>query len=428
MIIAVGLGTGSTADLSAKALKLLKEAKNIATTASWHPLWQEVPNRHLQIWDKWSPSLRSSALSEMQEDLVLAVAGDPFSDEAYLKSIAGLEIISAPSRLQTLPLPFKWYYSDDYKQPVETVVLRVYPGKWEELKPALPQDKEVSYEDCLLRGQAKIGDLTITDGYILLTEVRKVKPVEQLVNIMHRLRGEDGCPWDRIQTFNSLKPYVVEEAYELWDAIDSEDPYLMVEELGDVLLQVVFHCAIAEEKGLFNLDKVAENISKKMIHRHPHVFSDLKVDSPETVLLNWEKLKKNERGKEDRLSILDGIPKYLPGLTKALKVQKKAAKVGFDWDEIAPVWDKVYEELEELAQTASLAEREEELGDLLFAIVNLARFLKVDPEVALTKTINKFQKRFRYIEAHANRPLEEMSLAEMDVFWEEAKKEDKQKR
>ncbi len=425
MIIAVGLGTGTTADLSAKALSLIKEAKNIATTASWHPIWQEVSNRNIQKWDKWSPSLRSSVLLEPKEDLVLAVAGDPFSDEAYLKKIAGLDIISAPSRLQTLPLPSKWYYSDDYKKLGETVVLRVYPGKWEELKLLLPQDKEVSYEDCLIKGQAKIGDLTITDGYILVKEELKQKPIEQLVNIMQRLRGEGGCPWDRIQTFSSLKPYVVEEAYELWDAIDSEDPYLMVEELGDVLLQVVFHCAIAEEKGLFNLDKVAENISKKMIHRHPHVFSDLKVDSPEKVLINWEKLKKSERGKEDRLSILDGIPKYLPGLTKALKVQKKAAKVGFDWDEIAPVWDKVYEECEELSKADSLAEKEEELGDLLFAIVNLARFLKVDPEVALTKTINKFQKRFRYIEVHANRPLEEMSLAEMDVFWEEAKKEDK---
>ncbi len=426
MIIAVGLGTGTTAELSPKAISLLKNAKNVATTASWHPIWQEVQTKGLQKWDMWSPSLRSSVLLDQKEDLVLAVAGDPLSDEAYLKKIAGLEIVSAPSRLQALPLPSKWYYSDNYQQEVlDTVVLRIYPSKWEELKQILPPDKEVSYEDCLLSGQAKIGDLTITDGYILVTEKISLKPIEQLISIMQKLRAEDGCPWDRAQTFNSLKPYVVEEAYELWDAIDSGDPHLMVEELGDVLLQVIFHCTIAEEKGLFNLDKVAENISQKMIHRHPHVFADLKVDSAETVLLNWEKLKKNERGKEDRLSILDGIPKYLPGLTKALKVQKKVAKVGFDWDEIGPVWDKVNEELHELHQATSWPEREEELGDLLFAIVNLARFLKVDPEVALTKTINKFQKRFRYIESHANRPLEEMSLAEMDVFWEEAKKEDK---
>jgi tetrapyrrole methylase family protein/MazG family protein len=249
---------------------------------------------------------------------------------------------------------------------------------------------------------------------------------ERLMEIMRKLRAPGGCPWDAEQSHQSLKRYLLEEAYEVIEAIDAEDPAHLKEELGDLLLQPVFHAAIAEEKGEFSMDDVLDAINEKLIRRHPHVFGELVIESSEAQIENWEKIKKQEKG-EQRKSALSGIPPQLPALMKAQKLTEKAARVGFDWEHTDQVYAKVMEELHEFEE-AMLAgdqkEMEAELGDLLFAIVNLGRFLSIDPEEALGKTIQRFTKRFSHVEdsLHARgKAMQSSTLAEMDLLWEEAK-------
>jgi len=260
--------------------------------------------------------------------------------------------------------------------------------------------------------------------------------IERLHDIMKRLRDpEKGCPWDKVQTLDSLKPCVLEETYELLSAMDSpEDVSNHIEELGDVLLQVMFQCVMAEEEGRFSFDDVANAISDKLVRRHPHVFGDVVAKDPAAVLKNWEQIKQTEHRKESRHSALDGVPDALPGLIKAQRVQEKAARVGFDWKDAEGPLEKIKEEIRELE--AEIAERKsenpadsakvkEEFGDLVFAVCNLARHLKVDAESAAQGATAKFSKRFRLVEAAAKekgRRLEEMTLAEMDELWDEAKK------
>ena len=249
---------------------------------------------------------------------------------------------------------------------------------------------------------------------------------DRLVEIMRRLRGPDGCPWDRQQTHQSLQRYFIEEVYEALEAIDDQDWHRLCCELGDVMLQVVFHAQLAAESGRFDIRDVLRCINEKLVRRHPHVFGNVSVDSADQVLVNWEHIKASEEGAK-RQSVLDGVPRGLPALQEAEKVQKRAAQVGFDWPDISGVWDKVREEMEELAQEARAgdAERvEAEMGDLLFAIVNLARFLGVDPEGALRRATRRFAERFREVEKaakEAGRRLEDMTLEEMDELWEAVK-------
>jgi tetrapyrrole methylase family protein/MazG family protein len=258
-----------------------------------------------------------------------------------------------------------------------------------------------------------------------------VTAVDELIRAMARLRSPAGCPWDREQTHESLKRYVLEETYELLEAIDSGDPKKIANELGDLLLQVVFHAQLASERGDFDLDTVAERIVSKLIHRHPHVFGTTKVKDADEVVTNWERLKAQEPEVSDRESVLDGVPQTLPALMRAAEMQKRASRVGFDWEDVAGPLDKIDEETRELREAhanADAAGLAEETGDLLFAVVNASRFCGVDPEDALRQTIEKFYGRFRRIEEHARRSgrdLREMSLEEMDRIWEEAKAGDK---
>ncbi len=251
-----------------------------------------------------------------------------------------------------------------------------------------------------------------------------MKEFNEFVDIVKRLRKE--CPWDREQTHESLRRCLLEETYEVLEAIDNSDMDELRKELGDVLLQVVFHSVMAEEKNIFNIEDVISQEMEKLIYRHPHVFGDIKVKGKEEVLTNWESLKM----KEGREYVLDGIPKELPALFKAYRVQEKVAKVGFDWKDQKPVYDKILEEISELKEAidSDIAEDiEMEFGDVLFAIVNFARFIHVNPEDALRKTIDKFSRRFRKIEDFAkenNYELTNMTLDEMDKIWEEAKKEE----
>lgn len=254
-------------------------------------------------------------------------------------------------------------------------------------------------------------------------------PVDCLVDIMERLRDIGGCPWDREQTHDSLKKYLVEETYETLDAIDEGNMYKVCEELGDLLLQIAFHAQIAREDGFFDLNDITESISQKLVRRHPHVFGDVRVKGSEEVSANWEEIKKGELEEkgEVRQSLLDGIPRNLPALMKADKIQHKAAKVGFDWPDYTGVLDKVFEEIAELKEALAKGGQNnilDETGDLLFAVVNLARLLKVNPEEALESTVRKFKERFTYMEKRASQTgvdLAKMDLNELDKLWEEAK-------
>ncbi len=254
---------------------------------------------------------------------------------------------------------------------------------------------------------------------------KKLKAFERLLNIMDDLRT--GCPWDKEQTMESLRHLTIEEVYELADAILDKNLQEVKGELGDLMLHIVFYAKIGSEKGAFDITDVLNTISDKLVFRHPHIYGDVSVDGAEEVLNNWEKLKL----KEGKKSVLEGVPKSLPPLIKAYRIQEKVKGVGFEWKEREQVWDKVTEEMQELkheVDTNAPKERiEDELGDLLFAIVNYARYVGVNPEDALERTNKKFIRRFQYIEtesAKEGKKVEDMSLEEMDVYWNKAKEEE----
>ena len=263
--------------------------------------------------------------------------------------------------------------------------------------------------------------------------------LDELISVMARLRAPGGCPWDREQTYASLAQYLLEEAYETFDAIQEADRTGDIanlrEELGDLLLQVIFHSTIGAEKGDFTIDDVAAGITQKLILRHPHVFGDAKLESAGDVLDNWDQLKADERKASGKVSketdsILDEVPVHFPALLEGLKLTKKAAKVGFDWRDANEVFEKLDEEVAELKEAIDGRDAggvAEEIGDLLFVIVNLARQLDVEPETALKKTNIKFRRRFKYIERELNKrgaELHQSSLEEMDKLWNQAKSED----
>lgn len=253
----------------------------------------------------------------------------------------------------------------------------------------------------------------------------RLEQFERLLNIMDDLRAK--CPWDKEQTFDSLRHLTIEETYELSDAILKKDLEEISKELGDLMLHIVFYAKLGQEAGSFNIEKVLKSINEKLIRRHPHIYGDVQVNSATDVKDNWEKIKLQE-GRE---SVLEGVPMSLPAMVKAYRVQDKARGVGFDWENAEQVWAKVEEEIgelrHELHNAGSLQKTELEFGDLLFALINYARFINVNPETALERTNRKFISRFKYVERAAKaegRNLHEMTLAEMDVYWEKAKQLD----
>lgn len=250
---------------------------------------------------------------------------------------------------------------------------------------------------------------------------------QALVALMAKLRSPEGCPWDRKQTPESLKPFLIEECYEVVDALGENSPGKVKEELGDLLFQIIFHARIAEEQGQFTINDVISTNIEKMVRRHPHVFGDAQLSTDKEVLANWEEIKKKEKGYEDRKSILEGVPRHLPSLLRAHSLQERAARVGFDWskiDEALPKLDEEIAEFKDSLKQKDAAGIEEELGDIFFMLVNISRFLGVNPEEALRKTISKFIHRFRYIEEHAadaGKSLTDMTLDEMEALWQESK-------
>jgi tetrapyrrole methylase family protein/MazG family protein len=309
------------------------------------------------------------------------------------------------------------------------------------LMTAYPDEHPVKLVHAAGTADEKVEDLKLSEidhsdltGSLTVLYVPPLEPdtsMESFQEVVARLRAPDGCPWDREQTHLTLRTSLLEETYEAIDAMDKEDAASLQEELGDLVLQIVLNAQIAYEDGEFRLSDVLQGINQKIVRRHPHVFGEVKVGNVDGVLRNWEKLKEAERkanGQAEKKGMLDGIPLALPALSQAQKYQDRAAHVGFDWEEVGPVWDKVAEEMQEVKDAQTDQEKEEELGDLLFAVVNLVRWYKVDAESALRGTNLKFKHRFGYIEkkaAEQGRQLTDMTLSEMDVWWEEAKKKGK---
>ncbi len=260
-------------------------------------------------------------------------------------------------------------------------------------------------------------------------EFKEKYDLNDFIRIIDVLRGPGGCPWDIKQTHESLKVNAVEEAWEVVDAIDEGSAAHLREELGDLLMQVIFHASIEKERGGFTLDDVADEAVRKLVHRHPHVFADVKADTPEEVLTNWDAIKRADRGQQSTASVMDGIPKGLPGLMRSQKIQNKAGKLGFDWPDVSGAMDKLREEVGELQEGIDAGDVEnikEEIGDALFSVVNVARFFKVDSEECMHAACAKFIRRFRYLEEGAARRglrLEDMSLGQMEEIYQEARHE-----
>lgn len=303
---------------------------------------------------------------------------------------------------------------DDY----EIYIVTAAGSKAENVRkvPLYELDREVS-----LNNLTSVYVPPVTDEVILYKQFTKLR------QIIAELRGPNGCPWDKVQTHHSLKKYLLEEAYELVEAINEEDIDHIIEELGDVLLQVLLHAQIGEDEGYFSIDEVMESLSAKMIRRHPHVFGDKHAETAEDVVKNWQEIKQEEKGEARPPSLLEKAGQHLPNTLRAYEIQKQAAKVGFDWEKVEEAWEKVKEEMNEFEVEVKRGEQEkwiQEFGDILFAIINVARFYQINPEEALFATNQKFIRRFSYVEkcvVASGKGFENFSLDELDQFWDEAK-------
>ncbi|MFC0300083.1 nucleoside triphosphate pyrophosphohydrolase [Virgibacillus soli] len=404
-------------------LLLLAQSENVVYAVPGHPMLAE---RTVQL------------LIEQDDVEVEIMGGQSYLDDLFtslkIDPIDGFQFIDATD-FQRSDIQYKQHiiFCQVYNQFIAS-----------ELKLTLLEDLPSDYEVTIVEAAGSSGERLITmpleelDHNFPTSNLISVyiPPVEedllshtftQLRKVIATLRGPNGCPWDQKQTHETLRPYVLEEAYELIEAIDAKDDIGIEEELGDLLLQVMLHSQIGEETGYFTIDDVIKGLTKKMIHRHPHVFGDVSIQSIEDVNKNWESIKQEEKG-ETRSSILDGIPEQYPALLKAYKLQEKAAKVGFDWDNSQDIWAKLTEEVAEVKEAISLHNQEEiekEFGDVLFVMANLTRYYNIQPEVALNRTNRKFQSRFTYIERklrEQEKDIHDATLLEMDNYWNEAKK------
>lgn len=340
-------------------------------------------------------------------------------------SLTGLHTPPFPPALPAIVFPLR---SVEEAAALQRVLAAVYPA---EHSLQIIRAGEQPQSEALTLGSLPESALFGPTTALYLPALDAASSFEAFQEVIAHLRAPNGCPWDREQTHSSLRPYLLEEAYEALAALDAANPQAMREEFGDLLLQIVLHAQIASEGGAFNMADVLRGIHSKIVRRHPHVFGEVELDGVGAVLKNWEKLKAEERegaaaqtGKAEG-GLLDGVPVALPALSQALEIQRRAARVGFDWPNAEGVLDKICEEAEEIRQ-AGEAERGGEIGDLLFAVVNLARWFKVDAESALRETSLRFRRRFAYVEQAAKRQgraMGEMTLAELDALWEEAKRQ-----
>ncbi len=481
----VGLGPGGMNFLTVEALSVMESTDVIYLRTEKHPIVDQLRERGLVFESYDSYYERFDTFDEVYlnvaEDVwkkaasgpvVYAVPGNPFVAEKTVEHLMELAentgdtiefvhgasfidaIITSLKRDPVHGLKVMDALQVEVQVPdvtMDNLIIQVYDRMTaSRVKLALGKYYEDDQEVIVVRGAGIPGEERIetmmlyeidkrddlhdhlTSLYIpgLAMDGQRKRFFDDLLGIMEILRSPDGCPWDREQTHETLKPCLVEEAYEVLDAIDRGDLEDLEEELGDVLLQVVFHAAIAEENGYFNIHDVTTGISEKLIRRHPHVFGEVAVEGSDDVVVNWEAIKKEEKQESMQVESMERIPQGLPALMRAYKIQKKAADVGFDWDDVKDAIEKIHEELGEFLEIYESGNRDEitgELGDLIFAVVNVCRFLKVRPEVALSHTNEKFLRRFRHVEEKAlekGKKLNNMTLQEMDNLWNSAKKLD----
>lgn len=483
MLKIMGLGPGAYEALTIGALKELKNNKNIYFRTEKHPTVDFLKDEGIKFesydhayekydsFDDVYKYIAEDLITKIKddEDLIYAVPGHPLVAEKSVINLIELckenniqyEVLPAVSfvdammeALQVDPIEgVKIIDAFDMKNQildkrVGTIITQVYNNFIaSEVKLRLLEGYEDDTEIIFVRAAGVEGlesirkiplyeldwqeDIDYLTSIYIPKDLGNKKDFQDLLDIIETLRNPGGCPWDREQTHESLKSDLLEECYEVIDAIENKDEDALIEELGDVLLQVVFHASIGKEDGYFDIMDVIGGISNKMINRHPHVFGNEEANTSEQVLVNWDEIKKEEKGIKTLTEEMQNIAKSLPATTRAYKVQKKAKKVGFDWDDVNCAMDKVKEELNEIKEVYNCEDKsiiEGEVGDLLFACINVARFLEVDGELALDKTIKKFIKRFSYIENEAiknNKNLKDMTLEEMDKLWEEAKTSEK---
>lgn len=480
-VTVVGLGFGDESSLNLGTWNLLKNTPQIWLRTEKHPVvpwmkqegiefhsFDEVYEKHHQFDEVYEEIAEQLIyLAQKHGRVVYAVPGHPMVAERTVQILLQQEVESgikvevwgggsfldaAFARLQIDPIEgFQLVDGNDLRPHQMNPRMHMLVGQVYDrlvasdvklsLMEVYPTDHIVTIGTALgIPDLEKIVEVPLfeldhQDGFTDLTSVYVPPVVEEralyrqfnyLVEVIETLRGPDGCPWDQKQTHESLRPYLIEEAYETIEAINNQDEDSLADELGDVLLQILLHAQIGKEEGTFEIRDVIENLTDKMIRRHPHVFGDVQVSNSDQVVANWQEIKKQERGeyaKEE--SILKGIPKEYPTLLKSFEIQKKAAKVGFDWEQIEGVFAKVREELDELVEAKDQEEREEEFGDLLFSLGSLARWLHVDPEQALVRANQKFLQRFSYLEEKASQlgqPIQEISMHQLDNWWNEAKK------
>lgn len=483
-IIVVGLGAGDLNQLPFGVYKRLKEAKTIFLRTKEHPVIQELEKEGIifhsfdgiyekhDTFEKVYEEICDTLFNQVEKMgiIVYAVPGHPLVAERTVQMLlkkaptknVKLTIEGGQSFLDSLFQALKIdpiegfqlldgtsLKRDDIQVTNHIIISQVYDSFTGSnvkltLMELLPDDYEIFLVHAAGSKEEEIKKIPLyeLDRVIQMDNLASIyiPPVKdekilykqffKLREIIAALRGPNGCPWDKKQTHESLKKYLLEEAYELIEAIHEEDIDHMIEELGDVLLQVLLHAQIGEDEGYFSIEDVIESISAKMIRRHPHVFGEGSAESVDEVLRNWQEIKKEEKGSKEKPSILDDVAgKHLPNLMRAYELQKEAAKVGFDWEKVEEAWAKVKEEIKEFEEEMGKgkgAQLEKEFGDVLFALVNVARFYKLNPEEALFRTNQKFIRRFSYVERkvkETGKDFESFTLEELDKFWDEAKKE-----
>lgn len=472
-ITIVGLGPGRLEQITLEAWHLLQNATEVYLRTQRHPLVEQLPQGPTyasfdDLYDTASDfeslyqtiAERIIALGKRPEGVIYAVPGHPMigeqttrliiagADGTPVRIVDGLSFIEPTLAVLQIDgmdglqlhdaLDIIQMYHPPLNPDLPSLIAQVYSRSVaSDLKLTLMNLYPDEYPVVLLHGagtseaiieRIPLYEIDRSDTIAHLTSLyipamQSGSSFEALQEVLAHLRSADGCPWDQAQTHQSLRPHFLEEVYEVLEALDAEDNESLVEELGDVFLHLVFQIQIAIDEGEFAYQDVFQYIVQKMIRRHPHIWGDIEVDSPAQVERNWEVLKQKEHKQKKRESQLDGVPVSLPALVQAYRIQERAAMVGFDWDDIAPVIAKVSEEINEIHHAPDAESRAKEFGDLLFAVVNWARWLKIDPESALRETNARFKRRFAYIEQQANRPMREMTLAEMDKLWDEAKQQ-----
>ncbi|WP_425348993.1 nucleoside triphosphate pyrophosphohydrolase [Halalkalibacter urbisdiaboli] len=479
-IYVLGLGAGDLNQMPLGLYRHIQKEPNLYVRTSDHPVLHELKNEglifhsfddiyteHDQFEDVYKAIVERLLAEAKQQSLTYAVPGHPFVAERTIQLLiehapaqnVELSFLGGQSFLDAMYTALKIdpiegcqivdgtaLKRDELELRHHQIIVQVYDAMIASevkltLMERLPDDYEVVIATAVgsqkeeitrvplyeLDRVATLNNLTAVYVPPVREEMLLYEEFSQLREVIATLRGPNGCPWDRKQTHKSLKKYLIEETYEVLEAIDEEDDEHLVEELGDVLLQVMLHAQIGEDEGWFSIQDVIRAVTEKMIRRHPHVFGDLTANDADEVLANWEEMKKQEKGVEEQKSQLDSIPVGLPALMAAFELQKKAGKVGFDWDDAAPMWMKLQEELGEFMMEVKQNDREKmlkELGDILFVIVNLARFYKLDPEEALHSTNQKFKKRFQYIEKDVwaeGKQMADLTLDKLDEKWEQSK-------